>query len=124
MADLTLHVLSRNTAVEITEEAGAASQTIPMSGYPDNIFLSVRNIDAAEATITLVAPSNRGAWQSVLGDLTQVVAQNEEFIIGPVDGARFKDANEDITVTITDADGDSYSGTVGNVKLAAVVQAK
>lgn len=124
MADLTLHVLSRNTAVEITEEAGAASQTIPMSGYPDNVFLSVRNTDAAAATITFSAPSNRGAWQSDLGDLSQAVAQNEEFIIGPVDGARFKNADEDITVAITDADGTTYSGTVTNVKLAAIVQAK
>jgi len=124
MADLTLHVLSRNTAVEITEENGAASQTIPMTGYPDNVFLSVRNTDEAAATITISAPSNRGAWQSDLGDLTQAVAENEEFVIGPLDGARFKDGSEDITVTITDADGTEYSGTVTNVKLAAVVQAK
>jgi len=124
MADLTLHVLARNTGVKITEEAGAASQTIPMSGYPDDIFLSVRNTDAATATINFVAATQRGAWMGVQGNISQDVAQNEEFLIGPMDGARFKDGSEDITVTITDDDGTAYSGTVTNVLLAAIVQAK
>lgn len=125
MADTTIQALTRNAAKEITEAAGAASQTIPMSGYPDNVFLYVRNTDAATALITFSAPSDtRHAWQNDLGDLSQAVAQNEVFILGPVDGARFKDADEDITVTITDEDGTSYSGTVGNVKIASILQTK
>jgi hypothetical protein len=46
MADTTIQKLVRNTAVEITEASGAATQTVPMSGYPDSMFLYVRNTDA------------------------------------------------------------------------------
>lgn len=125
MADTTIQALSRNAAAEITEAAGAASQTIPMSGHPDDVFLYIRNTDANTALITVSAPSDtRHAWQNDLGDLSQAVAQNEIFIMGPFDGARFKDSDEDITVAITDADGTSFSGTVGNVKIASIKQAK
>lgn len=126
MADLTNVVMARNTAKEITEENGAASQTIALNNYPDDIFLYIRNTDANSATITVTAPASpgRNAWQSDLGNVSQAVAQNEIFVFGPFDGARFKDAGEDITVTITDADGSAFSGTITNVKVAAVVQAK
>lgn len=126
MADLTNIAMARNTAVEITETAGAASQTIALNDYPDDIFLYIRNTDAAAATINVTVPASpgRNAWMSDLGNVSQAVSQNEVFVFGPFDGARFKDSGEDITVTITDADGTSYSGTVTNVKIAAVVQAK
>ena len=126
MADITKISTERNGAVEVTAVAGAASQTVPMSGYPDNMFLYVRNTDAVTARIRFSAPTdgNRAAWQADLGDVYQDVAQNEVFIIGPVDGARFKDADEDITVLITGDDDAAFGGTIGNVKIASIMGAK
>jgi hypothetical protein len=45
-------------------------------------------------------------------------------MIGPVDGAIFKDGSEDITVLITGTDDNAFGGTIGNVKIASVMQAK
>jgi hypothetical protein len=126
MADTTIQSLTRNTAKEITEASGAASQTVPMSGYPDDMFLYVRNTDATTARVRVSAPTdgNRAALTSALGDLYQDVAQNEVFILGPLDGARFKDLGEDITVLITGTDDGAFGGTVGNVKIASIMGAR
>ena len=115
MADLTPIELTFNAGTQVTQADGAASQTIPLADVADKYVLHVENTDAAPATITLKA----GAFSGSSGDLSVAVAQNETTAI-VVEGARFKNADGNVTVEITDADGSAFTGTVANVKLSLI----
>jgi hypothetical protein len=116
MADLTITELVRNTGTEVAFEAGAASQTIPLSDVADRHVLLVRNTDANTVLITVKAGDYPA---SALGDLTQEIAQNEVFAFN-VDGSRFKDSDSDLTIEAADPDGSVFSGTITNVEMMVI----
>lgn len=115
MADMTKLNAVKNGSKEVTLTNGGASQTIAIS-KDESFILYVRNTDAAPATITVAAGNGIA---SVMGAASVAVAQNKEFILGPFESARFGNAGK-LTVTITNADGTEFSGTVTNVKLAPI----
>ncbi len=115
MADYNKFSVS-GAGAEITPNAGVASNKFKVAKDTD-IILYVLNTDAAAATIKVKAGVGQ---RSSLGDLSFAVAQNKIFAVNLSDTARFKDASGDITITITNANGSEYSGTVGNVKVTII----
>jgi hypothetical protein len=114
MADLTKTSLVRDESKEVTLNNGAASTTIDFNGQDEKMVLYVTNADVAAATITVKAGDG---LRSDIGDYAVAVAQNKAFALGPFDSMRFKGSGK-LTVTVTNADGSEYSGTVTNVKIA------
>jgi len=117
MADLTKTNAVKNGSVAVTLNAGAASQTIVVS-KDERFALYIRNTDIVTARVRAVKGDGIA---SVMGDAYVDVAQNEEFIMGPFESARFVgQTTGKITVTITGTNDAAFGGTVGNVKLAAI----
>jgi hypothetical protein len=116
MADITNIETALNDATELTFSDGAASQTFEFSVPDEKLFVVVRNDDANEATITITAGD---FLQNGYGDLEQAVANGEYFIF-QLESGICKDEDGEVTVTMTDADGSAFSGTVTDVKIAVV----
>lgn len=118
MADLAKTKTVRDGAVALTLNNGAASQTITNDGHEERLALYIKNTDAVAARIVIKAGNG---IRSVAGDLKIDVAQNEEKVIGYLEGMRFKNmADGKITVNITGTDDGAFGGSVANVKLALI----
>ena len=117
MADLTNIEAVRNGSEDLVWSAGAASQTVILSSPDEKFILLAKNTDALLARIKIAAGAFSGA---VLGPIYKDLAQDAEGIFGPLEGIRFKDSNGKLTVEITNADYSPFSGTISNVKLAAI----
>jgi len=114
MADITELELTRNEDTELSTSEGAASQTVD-SARDERTIIYVDNQDGANAaTLTI---SGGDFWHEDIGDLEVEVAASSKAIIGPLEGARFKDEDGDITIAISMAGGGSES----DVKLAAII---
>lgn len=114
MADITLSKAKRDDLATLTENNGAASQTIPWDGVMDErAYLLVRNTDATtDAVVTIKAGTGQRA---AIGDLSVTVAKSAAGVIGPLDSMRFVDrATKKVTVTL------SGPATLAGVKLAFV----
>lgn len=113
MADITITRAVRDGGIEVTENAAAASQTIPAKYCDENAYLLVRNADTATAaTITVKAGTGQ---RNVLGDLEVSVPAGKLYAVGPLDSMRFKALPEgSITVSV------AGPATLTNVKLAVV----
>ena len=120
MADITKKDILNSAWTKLAVSSGAAAQTIDVTSEA-HIVLYARNTDANAATITVSASTSRGMITSGMGDLSVALAQNEEAMV-VLDYSRFRNAtDDDIDFVITDADGSSFSGTVADVKVQALV---
>lgn len=119
MADVTKTSTVRNGAsADATSNAGAASQTIVYDRADEKTIIRVSNADAATATINVVTNGYGGGDAS---NLSFTVAQNEVKYVGALESMYYKaPATGKVTVTVTDADGSAFSGTVTNVKFEVV----
>ena len=117
MADLTNIQASRNGSAAFTWSSGAASQTVVLSKPDEKFILMAMNSDAVACRVRVAAGAYSGA---VLGSIYKDLAQNAMAVIGPLEGARFKNASDKLTVTITGTDDGVFGGTIGNVKLAVI----
>jgi hypothetical protein len=110
MADLTKSIAGLNSAVDVTSNAGAASQTIVCNRGDEKVIIRMSNADAATALVTFVG-NGFGAPTAVEATLEQ----NDVKVI-QLESNRVKaPSTQKITATVTDADGTAYSGTVTNV---------
>ncbi|MBW8036626.1 MAG: hypothetical protein FVQ79_13630 [Planctomycetes bacterium] len=118
MADLTNIELVRNGSVDFTwGNDGAASQTIPLIKRDEKFILMAQNTDALLARIKIAAGAFSG---KALGFIYKDLNQDEMSIFGPLSGSRFKNADGDLEVLITNADYSPFSGTITNVKLSVI----
>lgn len=117
MADITKSTMGKNAGTLITENNGAASQTIVCNRGDEKCTLIVRNTDAATVLVRVAASGYGAGGQGVL-DVQ--VAQNE--VKGLVlESARFKaPSTQKYTVQLLAVGGGTYGGTVTNVKLSYV----
>lgn len=95
---------------------GAASQTLDFSVADEKLVILVRNDDANEATVTFEAGD---FTQAGYGDVELAVAQNE-YAVFELESGISKDADGEVTVTVTDADGSEFTGTEADVKIAVI----
>lgn len=113
MADITKSTMAFNAGTVITENNGAASQTIVCNRGDEKVLFTVRNTDAATVLVRVKA-NGFGAGGT---DLDVQVAQNavKGFYL---ESSRFKAAStQKITVELLAVGGGAYGGTVTNVKL-------
>lgn len=120
MADLTKIALTPNGAKEVTFTNGAATQDI-VGGVDERTFLIVKNTDAEKCRVWI----RKGDGIRAIKDYYVDVAQNKEFIIGPLESSIYKDVSTGkIKVDITDDNSTTspsvFPGTITNVKLAVV----
>jgi len=123
MADLTPIQLLRNSGVDWTKTAGAASQTMVYNRRDEAIYLLVENGDDDDCRIK-VAANGYGDGSAGAGDGTALdvdIAAGEFAIVGPLESNRFKaPSTQKVTFEILDQDDTAFSGTVGNVLLTQV----
>jgi len=116
MADITNISGDLNAGTIFAFSNGAASQTFEYDVKDEKLVVLIRNDDANEATVTLTAGD---FIQSGYGDIEVAVAQNEYAVIEAESGV-VKDEDGEVTVTVTDADGSEFTGTVADVKIAVI----
>lgn len=117
MADLTKTNAVKNSNIAVTLNSAAASQTIPVT-KDERMAIYVRNTDAVTARIRVVKGNGIA---NVMGDTYVDAAQNAEYLIGPLESARFTDyTTGKITVNVTSTADGAFGGTIGNVKLAVI----
>lgn len=122
MADLTKTTGVINTAsADATSNAGAASQTVVVSDKRDgDQMIRIANADSNTATIT-IATNGYGGGDAE--DVTFTVAENEVKYLTLLESMYFKAGSTGaITLTITDADGTAFSGTVADVTLEVITK--
>lgn len=92
---ITKTTASLNAGVEITEDnlatvAGNGGKIL--CGKDESILIYAENTNATTRTLTIVA-STAGYAKAGLGDATAALVQNKPQIIGPLEGARFAQAD-------------------------------
>lgn len=63
--------------------------SIDPGGRSEHIIIEITQTDASARVATLVAGANPPAVAAGQGDVTKSMAQNEVWIIGPIESARF-----------------------------------
>lgn len=118
MAAITPITTVRNGASSaVTPTNGAASQTIVYNRADEYFVIRVTSTDAATATITVKGNGYGGGGT----DLAFTVAQNETKYIGALESMKYKSPTTgEVTITITNANGTAFSGTVTNVKFEVI----
>jgi hypothetical protein len=108
----------RNGASDaVTPNNGAASQTILYDRADEAFVIRVTSTDAATATVTIKANGTGGGGV----DTSFTVAQNQTKYIGALESMKYKSGSTGrVTMTITNANGTAYSGTVTNVKFEVI----
>jgi len=115
MADLTKSIAGLNSAVDVTSNAGAASQTIVCDRGDEKVFIRMSNADEATALVTF-AGNGFGAPVDV-----EVTLEENDVKVIQLESNRVKaPSTQKITATVTDADGTEYSGTVTNVAFEVI----
>jgi hypothetical protein len=117
MADITASQAAFNSGVVLTLNDATASQTVNIDNVADErTVLVVENTnteDGQTATIQVLAGD---FGSSVLGTLSVDVAKGASAVIGPLEGARFKNSASKLTVNTAV----TASGTVSSVKLVVI----
>lgn len=108
MADYNKTLAVRDGSIAYTENAAAASATVPI--YKDEKLAVIAN-NASGAAVTVTIKAGDGI-RNVLGDLTVSVPAGSKMVIGPLDSMRFG-AGGKLTVT-TSA---QTSVTIGIIQL-------
>ena len=124
MADITNVEATLNSGETFSFSDGAASQTFDFNVADEKLVILVKNEDtsggddAAEpATVTFEAGD---FLQEGYGDIEVEVTDDNPLAVVQVESGIVKDEDGEVTVTVTDDDGTSYSGTEANVKIAVV----
>lgn len=116
MADLTNVELALNEGEEITFSNGAATQTFDFNVPDEKLVVLIRNDDSNTATVAFEAGD---FFQEGYGDVSAAVEENEYFAF-VFDSAVIKDEDSEVTVTVKDSDGSSFSGSEADVKIAVL----
>jgi len=124
MADITNVEATLNAGETFSFSAGAASQTFEFGVPDEKLIVLVKNEDtsgtdsAAEpATVTFEAGD---FIQSGYGDIAVAVTDTNPLAVVELESGVVKDADGEVTVTVTDADGSEFTGTEANVKIAVI----
>ena len=117
MADITNISGDLNAGTIFAFSNGAASQTFEYDMKDEKLVVLIRNDDANEATVTLTAGD---FIQSGYGDIAVAVTDTNPLAVVELESGVVKDADGEVTVTVTDADGSEFTGTEANVKIAVI----
>lgn len=106
-----------NDGVALAFNAAQAANNVVMS-KDDCILILVKNAnDAVQVETATVTISPGDGWKSVLGTLTEEVADNGTIqSIGPLESARFKNSAGNVVVNVALTQG----GTLSSVTLAVL----
>jgi hypothetical protein len=114
---ITASYCTRNSSVNLTLNSATASQTIGYADKPDERILVVaQNANTGDGQTATITISKGDFLGSVSGDLVVTVAKGASAVIGPLESVRFKNSASEIAAAVAV----TASGTVSNVKLAAV----
>ena len=123
MADITNVEATLNSGETFSFSDGAASQTFDFNVADEKLVILVKNEDdddggsAHAATVTFEAGD---FLQEGYGDIEVEVTDDNPLAVVQVESGIVKDEDGEVTVTVTDDDGTSYSGTEADVKIAVV----
>ena len=123
MADITNVEAKLNSGETFSFSDGAASQTFDFNVADEKLVILVKNEDdddggsAFAATVTFEAGD---FLQEGYGDIEVEVTDDNPLAVVQVESGIVKDEDGEVTVTVTDDDGTSYSGTESDVKIAVV----
>lgn len=99
----------RPTAGVLDTGTAAVTLDAAVGSRPSRVVLEVTNTAAAALGVRVHAGENPPAFLGALGDLEKTgIGQNETWVFGPFEAARFAQAGGKLTVTFTPA-----SGTIG-----------
>ena len=122
-ADITNVEATLNSGETFSFSDGAASQTFEYSVADEKLVILVKNEDDDDggdeyaATVTFEAGD---FLQEGYGDIEVEVTDDNPLAVVQVESGIVKDEDGEVTVTVTDDDGTSYSGTEADVKIAVI----
>jgi len=114
---ITASYLERNSAVALTLNNAAATQSIDISDKSgERVVIFVDNQNSTEGQTATVTISKGDYIASAAGALAVEVAKGAQTVIGPLETSRFKtfDGELNVAVAVTN------SGTISNVKIGII----
>lgn len=117
MTDLTASVAAFNSGAALTLNDATASQSVDIGNCADErVILVIQNTNTETGQTATIQVLAGDFGSSVLGTLPVDIEKGASTIIGPLEGARFKNSASKLSVNASV----TASGTLSMVKLAVI----